>query len=254
MNHLSQVTEGFEAYRSLSRRIEPESNANRKQLDQDFLAILWTWFEQKLVVIDDQATSGEKMIHKICQETPPGYRNRIMGLQNIKGAGLDLMQRWRAWEKCHEACRMIGSGDLATAQHGLRTLVDFQDFGLLCEDHLRSTIHKAEHSNMSRRELTRIELATIKSNLDQTMATIHASLQPTSKKSSKLSTIVAVVEEFLDVSDAIRRRQMADQIYKDLVSERISHKRAALELLALSKRQKGGWVAKKLDSILMRVP
>ncbi len=250
--HLSRAAQGLEAYRNLSDRIAAEFSTNRKQLDEDFREILWTWFEQKLVVIDDQDISGEKLIHTICDETPPGYRNRIMGLQNIKGVGLEFIQRWRAWEKCDAACRMVGSQDLATAQRGLQSLVASQDFGLLCEEHLRSTIRKAERSKLSRREVTRIELVTIESQLDQTMAAIHASFRQNTRKSGKLAKAAEVLEEFLDVTDAIRRRQMADQIYRDLSAERISHKRAALELLALSKRQKGGWVAQKLASIVMR--
>jgi hypothetical protein len=50
------------------------------------------------------------------------------------------------------------------------------------------------------------------------------------------------VESFLDVNDAIRRRTKANQIYKDLQAERISRQRAAQELRALDKRQKGGWL------------
>ena len=55
---------------------------------------------------------------------------------------------------------------------------------------------------------------------------------------------------FLDARDAVKRRKKANQIYRDLAAERISHELAALELQALNKRQKGGWLKHRLGEIL----
>lgn len=56
--------------------------------------------------------------------------------------------------------------------------------------------------------------------------------------------LLGLLEAFLDAGDAVKRRKTADIIYKDLVNERISIGRAILELQALNKRQKGGWLTK----------
>lgn len=58
--------------------------------------------------------------------------------------------------------------------------------------------------------------------------------------------IVGALEAFLDAGDAVKRRKTANRIYKDLVDERISHQRAALELQVLNNRQKGGGFCKNL--------
>ncbi|MEA2094089.1 MAG: hypothetical protein U9P11_05950, partial [Pseudomonadota bacterium] len=65
-----------------------------------------------------------------------------------------------------------------------------------------------------------------------------------------MSMLLVHVEAFLDAGDAIKRRKKANQIYRDLAAERISHERAALELQALTKRQKGGWLQHRLGEIL----
>jgi len=51
----------------------------------------------------------------------------------------------------------------------------------------------------------------------------------------------------LDAGDAVKRRKKANLIYKDLTKKQISHKRAALELQKLTKRQKGGWFVGKFN-------
>ena len=58
-----------------------------------------------------------------------------------------------------------------------------------------------------------------------------------------------VIEEFFDTGDAVKRRKIANLIYKDLVAERISSDRAAMELQALNSRQKGGWTLKKVQRL-----
>ncbi|MCU7906738.1 MAG: hypothetical protein KZQ76_13015 [Candidatus Thiodiazotropha sp. (ex Epidulcina cf. delphinae)] len=45
-----------------------------------------------------------------------------------------------------------------------------------------------------------------------------------------LARFLDTVEACLDSGDAIRRRKLANRIYRDLQNERISHERAALEL------------------------
>jgi len=66
---------------------------------------------------------------------------------------------------------------------------------------------------------------------------------------SALAPFGCAVESFLDAGDAVKRRKRADRIYRDLVAERISQARAAAELQALNKRQKGGWLLARIRRI-----
>ena len=86
------------------------------------------------------------------------------------------------------------------------------------------------------------EFAFIKANLEHSIALLSSQASPKTAGNSWLTYINDALEAFLDAGDAIKRRKKADQIYKDLVSERISFDRATEELQGLNKRQKGGWL------------
>ena len=57
-----------------------------------------------------------------------------------------------------------------------------------------------------------------------------------------INRFIGWLENCLDIGDAVKRRRKANQIYKDLVAERISINRAVSELKELNRRQKGGWL------------
>ena len=51
------------------------------------------------------------------------------------------------------------------------------------------------------------------------------------QKATGLGTaILTVIESLLDAGDAVKRKKIANKINKDLINERISHQRAAMEL------------------------
>ena len=85
-------------------------------LDGKFRSQLRAWFAEKLIVIENYDATGEEIIRDIVQETPPGFRNRVMGIQNIKGTGLDFVYRFQAWDACYHACQLLRKADLLRAQ------------------------------------------------------------------------------------------------------------------------------------------
>ena len=81
------------------------------QLTDRVHKLLKEWFNRKLVVIENYDATGEEIIQQIVDETPPGFLNRVMGIQNIKGTGLDFVYRFHAWDTCYQACQTLKSGD-----------------------------------------------------------------------------------------------------------------------------------------------
>lgn len=250
LEHIGQLTGAFREYRALADRVEAAGQSVDPALDADFRQQLWIWFERKLVVFEDPHTTGNQIIARITRETPPGLHNRIMGMQNIKGTGLDFVYRWQAWETCYRACQDLRSREPAVAEQGLRALSTFQEYGLLCDETVRSTVEEVRHSQMAQSELFQGELTVILSNLDSAMQGLTAGLHRTGGD-SLLDRLLEHVESFLDAGDAIKRRKQANRIYRDLAAERISHERAALELQSLTRRQKGGWLQQRLREMLV---
>jgi len=250
LDHIGQLTGAFREYRALAGRVEAAGQSVDPALDADFRQQLWIWFERKLVVFEDPHTTGNQIIARITRETPPGLHNRIMGMQNIKGTGLDFVYRWQAWETCYRACQDLRSREPAVAEQGLRALSTFQEYGLLCDETVRSMVEEVRHSQMAQSELFQGELTVILSSLDTAMQALTADLNRRGGN-SLLDRLLEHVESFLDAGDAIKRRKQANRIYRDLAAERISHERAALELQSLTRRQKGGWLQQRLREMLV---
>ena len=64
--------------------------------------------------------------------------------------------------------------------------------------------------------------------------------------------ILLTIESFMDAGDAVKRRKISMKIYEDLIAQRISHFRAALELQQLNKDQKGGWLAARIANFFRK--
>lgn len=239
----------YQEYQSFLGKLEQAvSSSNHTSLDVEFHALQWKWFQSKLVVIEDANATGEQVIARICEGTPPGCINLMMGLQNIKGTGLDFMYRWQAWDTCYSACENLRSDDPRIANEGLLRLSSFQEFGLLSEQYVQESIEHVRHSMMGQSERFQAELNVIESNLGNAMQEVHAQLRKSSDR-GRLALLVDAIEEFFDTGDAVRRRKTANKIYKELAATRISHERASIELHKLNQRQKGGWLLSSLYAL-----
>ncbi|MBM3302521.1 MAG: hypothetical protein FJY85_21525, partial [Deltaproteobacteria bacterium] len=242
-DHIEQQLARFQEYEEVVSRIRAGSASTLNAIDEEFKEVAGRWFMSRFVVIDDYHSSGDQVIDRICRETPPGILNRVMGIQNIKGTGLDFVYRWLAWEQCYQACDKITSEDRPEVlEKSVSELSAFQDFGILCEDAVTRTLEIAKARPVFQTERFQAELALIESNMNQKLSAIKATLGA-SHSATWWRRIIDSVEAFLDAGDAVRRRKTANRIYTDLVKERISHERAAMELKQLNKRQAGGWLA-----------
>ena len=254
IKHLQNYKQGYEEYQHLADQLQQQDPADtspntqaKKNIDTQFHQLMWQWFERKLVVMEDPHMSGEQVIQRITDETPPGIHNRIMGMQNIKGTGLDYVYRWQAWELCHKACTDLMSDDSHDINQALLTLINFREYGILSEAFVRSSIEQARNHTIMQTETRQAELQLILSNLDTAMK--QRSPQGSANSGGFIGTIAQGIESFLDAGDAVKRRKHANKIYQDLAEQRISHERAALELQALNKRQKGGWFVTQVNAI-----
>ncbi|HVR74430.1 MAG TPA: hypothetical protein VMT52_08870 [Planctomycetota bacterium] len=235
----------YEAFKEGLTDIGP---GDREARDAAFRTFLWKWFQKKIHVVENYHTSGEQLVNTIAEETPPGYLNRVMGVQNIKGTGLDFVYRWQAWDTCYKACELLRSSNPLEAERGLRGLAAFHEYGVLSAEHMAETLQLAKRSPAAQSEHFQAELALIQSTYDVAMAELSEKLGAVQRESSRLESVIKTVEGFLDAGDAVKRRKLANQIYKDLVNERISTERAVIELQGLNKRQKGGWLFQKFLS------
>lgn len=236
----------YQACRAFAERLQGQ--AASPALDAEFKELLWRWFDARIYLFQDFHASGNHIIETICEKTPPGFHNRIMGMQNIKGTGLGHVYTWEAWEVCHRALVKLGSGNATEAGAGLSALAEFRDYNLLCEEAVRSVLQEFRKSPHSQNEQAQALLKLIELQFEAASEKLRS--QSGAVPRGRLASMVDAIEAFLDAGDAVKRRKHANRIYRDLATQRIGHARAAKELQGLNKRQKGGWLWERIQKLL----
>jgi gamma-polyglutamate synthase len=247
--HYDAQVAQLQDYQALAARVA--AGGDQAAIDAAVREFLRACFFAKLVPVREFYTPGEQIIRLIAAQTPPGLINRIMGMQNIKGTGLDYVYRWQAWEACHKACGQALDSDPGIARRGLDLLGAFQEYGALSERHVRATIAELKRSSGGAAGAGDIQLDAILARLEAQMAQLDAEAAASGDAAGGSSggKLGEVVEALLDSTDAVRRRRAADRIYRELIAEQISSQRAAFELKKLTSRQKGGWLGPSIASL-----
>jgi poly-gamma-glutamate synthase PgsB/CapB len=241
--HRAAWAESVREVRELLERIR-DPRVDPGSLDEEVRAFLSRSFERKLHVVDDYFAPGDKLIQIVAAATPPGFRNRCMGIQNIKGTGLDFVYRFLAWESCHAICERVLDRDDDAALKALDELSAFRDFGLLSEAKVRDTLQRCLERAAFQDPPVRDQLARLRAQLDERLATVREGIARSGAPGLK-DRALALVETLLDTLDGLHRRRTASKIYRDILAGRISRVRAMEELRRLTKRQYGGWLRGK---------
>jgi poly-gamma-glutamate synthase PgsB/CapB len=256
--HWEQLMEGRRELIELNKFISAARTADHfAQAEARLRQTIKHWFARKLIVIENYDATGEEIIRQIVDHTPPGFLNRVMGIQNIKGTGLDFVYRFHAWDTCHQACQMLKSSDPAKRATALTMLQTLPEYGLLCQSLLQSTCEQLRHASPPLPPAAQVQLEAICRKLDENIQASRERQErpvrgerndgPAALSSHPwLSWVLNTLEQWREVNDAVRRRHQADQIYRDLQHQRIGRQRAVQELRHLNRRQKGGWLAGRL--------
>jgi len=247
INHLKANLEQFNEFQGIISQLKTVVHKQMNELENKAKLFLEKCFQKKIIVIWNYHATGNQVNFQILKNSPPGLHNRIMMLQNIKGTGLDFVYSWQAWERCYYACNQLLSDETSDVTDGLQTLSSFQEFSILTDEYIHTTIDQAKKSPAMQNERFQAELIEIQRKQQQAMKHLMLDSDNTEQTTRWYHKILEWVEAFQDASDAVKRTKKAKKIYKDLTTQRISHERAALELKELSKRQKGGWLIQMLS-------
>lgn len=246
VDHVQQHLLLYSEYHSLMQEFDTLEKVTSQIVDK-IQSLLTEWFNRRIVVIEDFHATGDHVINRLCQESPPGLTARIMGMQNIKGTGLDYVYRWQAWERCWTSCNKLRDDEEILAEEGLQEMMAFQDYGILCEDYVKQSLAILNEQDFAQSERFQAGIKVLSNNLEKKLESVRAGMEISKQNTSGLWVhLVNVFEALLDAGDAVKRKKIATKIYQDLTNERISHERAAIELQALNKRQKGGWLLKQM--------
>jgi poly-gamma-glutamate synthase PgsB/CapB len=233
---------------AINALLESLNNVNKADMPTLIMSCqqqLASWFKARFVIVSEFYTSGNQLITMIANHTPAGLTNRIMGLQNIKGTGLDFVYRWQSWDRTHSLCEQLNSEDDLLTKNAVGELASIQDLGPLDEQKILNSVEAVKHKPVAQTEQFQAELALINDNLKRHLQT--GQLESNTEQHRATIIMINLAEALLDPGQAIKRRKAANQIYQDLADERISHARAAIELQTLNKKQNGGWLRKAFN-------
>ena len=219
------------------------SEEQRLTFGQDAGAAFRALFLAQVDIIDDPGASGDQIIDRCARCVPPGVDVILMGTQNIKGTGLDFVYRWLALDKVVTCVRDQASPRLDRRIAALTELEAFEDHGLVDTGFARALLSReplhrptTEEAEARARIAAKVEAVWIK----RKAALVER------KKSGWIERIGRWGEAWVDWIDSARRGRQAAQIVDDLVEQRISHQRAAVEMRSIVGRIKGGWLVKAL--------
>ncbi|MDQ3039744.1 MAG: hypothetical protein M3R16_08110, partial [Pseudomonadota bacterium] len=165
--------------------------------------LLWTLFSARVVAVADYDTPGNVLVTRILRDAPPGVRIRAMGIQNIKGTGLDFVYRWQAWD-IHAAQSVALRGtDADAALAAAQSLASSTELGVLEIETLRAAIATVRAGRLGQSDLMQNLLARIERNLDAGLQAVEAYSTQRSKNDNRAwGWLVHTAERILDAGDA----------------------------------------------------
>ncbi len=208
-----------------------------------FLSAYKELFWDQVVTVEDPGASGDQIIARCTEVIPPGTDATILGTQNIKGTGLDFVYRWLAIEKTSRAAERLAHDRADDRIGALTDLEAFEDFGLFdARLALAALARTADRVHTPREQGLRDR---VKARLVEIEAARSRGLSEGSSR-TLLDRVADTIESAIDYLDSAHRRRASQRLMKQLVAQRISHGRAAIEMRHLVSRQKGGWLAKSI--------
>lgn len=198
-------------------------------------------FLRSIVTLDDPVLPADAGLQAIARNTPPGHRVSVIGMQNIKGPGLNMVYRWQAYERVLGELRRLDHPNQAERLDALTRLHAFEDYGLLDAELAHEKVEAILDAHDAPWEPLRPSIEKLHHMLHRIIVERKAALSPR-RRFNPLRWLVSQTESMMDFVNSISRRRQADQIYRDLLAGRISQKRAATELRELTQLQKGGWL------------
>ncbi|CAM4013628.1 poly-gamma-glutamate synthase PgsB [Pseudoalteromonas byunsanensis] len=203
---------------------------------------------EKLILIEDAQISSDDLTQTIALLGCDNQHQLIVGMQNIKGVGLRYVQSWQQWQKTKHRCDMLNQ-ETCSANDFKKYLGELSqqvNFNALETTTLQQTVTHLLKAPQAQSELSQAELQMILAKLESNSGVMPLSASQTQSMSPVKQFFFQLVESFLEAGAAVKRKKQAQQIYKDIATQRITLTRATMELTQLSQSQKPGWlVARK---------
>lgn len=202
---------------------------------------------EQLVVIEDPQATGDQVIQTIVTSVPPGHAAHCLGMQNIKGTGLDFAYRWVALLRVSQWSWDLRSPLPERRRAAVREILTAGDWHYFDS-------HVALAALVAARADERWQAADEQALLDRAIAHLRQQVDSCGQGLDQVQVerrwydiLATICEPPLDVIDSIIRRVAFQRTLADFVRGRLARARTAATMQGLVKRQKGGWLKAWLD-------
>jgi hypothetical protein len=229
------------AVRALQAFAQARLATDRPAVDAAFQAAYRALFLESLLPLYDPGLSGDAILERVAAAVPPGARASIMGIQNIKGTGLDFVYRWVSIEMVQHIITDLGSTDRDARERAVKQLMIHDDYGMIDAS---IALAAAEAARASAGDDSAVVFDPLITRL-RAIASARVQFVSADRAASATTKLRNSIGETLDFVDAVRRRRMAARIIDQLACGRISHAAAALRMRTIVARSKGAWMQKR---------
>ncbi|MBE0369142.1 poly-gamma-glutamate synthase PgsB [Pseudoalteromonas aurantia] len=201
-------------------------------------------FTERCLLIDDAQVTPDALTTTISHLACDHQHQLIVGMQNIKGAGLNYVYTWQKYQKTYQVCQKLLNEQVSQAEfRSLLTQFAQQDrFSILETDYLDNALVNVAALAHAQNEFSQAEITHIKDRLTKSRKLITAN-RSTRKRSKLTMFLLQVIESFLDAGAAVKRKKTAQQVYIDIAEQRITMEKAITVLAQLNRSQKPGWLS-----------
>ena len=212
---------------------------NSKEIKERLISIL----QSKVTLLDDSNISADEITNSIADLALPNTHQVVVGMQNIKGAGLNYVYAWQQWQKISQTITNMLSKhctakEFRTALTSLNMIVSFN---LLETDYLKQKLDILKKSQLAQNEFCQAEITTLQEKVNEE----YLKVDEENSQSRPTRYFNQVIESFLDAGAAVKRKKRAIQIYNDIAEQRITLEKAIKLLSEMNRNQKSGWFTNK---------
>ncbi|MEQ3514934.1 poly-gamma-glutamate synthase PgsB [Pseudoalteromonas sp. BZB3] len=241
--HIQKIVTQYENWQMANSLLEIDDLSNHSELLKETVQSI---VASKIVLVENAYVKPDQLTSHIASLAMKNQHQLIVGMQNIKGAGLNYVYMWQQWQKIYQICETLKSS--ATKQSEFRKLLlklaQQPKFSAIEIDYLNLVIEDIAHSEHAQNEFSQAEIKYIQEKV--TTAKTESHLDDDQQPKSKFRGFFnQVIESFLDAGAAVKRKKTAQQVYQDIADQRITIEKAISVLATLNRSQKPGWLTSK---------
>ncbi|HPQ40409.1 MAG TPA: hypothetical protein PLV45_08545 [bacterium] len=227
----------------LKNELESENNVLMVgSINEKFRQLLTEVFMNRFHMISNPFLSGDQILTRICRLLPPNTKIKMMGMQNIKGTGLDFAYRWVSLDKVKSAVNTLHAENPESRRKALDFLLEYDDYGIMDSPVAIDGLKEYRKQIVRDNPDLIAQLDDAVSRIQRHLVAHRDALKSQSGYRGWKKTFFWMIEQLREAGDSKRRKRMFNRVMNDLFHQRISHIQAKKVLHEIKKRQEGGWM------------